>query len=118
MNDPTNLPHVIDPEEFEHQLLDTLWRVEPLHEKDCPACDIAADIAGTLAATWDPLELWVDTAVIDGCPGDSYLDQATRCAAHVLHRRLPGHSGRPSIAALKRQQAELRAERAQTGGAL
>lgn len=118
MSAETDVPHVLTPEEFEHQVLDTLWRVEPLHEKDCPACDIAADVAGTIAAAWDPNDNWGETPVSDGCAGDTVLDQVTRCAAHVLHRRLPGHAGRPSIATLKRMHRELRAERAQAGGVL
>ncbi|MFD2421632.1 hypothetical protein [Amycolatopsis pigmentata] len=72
-------------------ILDTDSRTEPVHERDCPACDIASEIAGTLAAEWDPHENWHDTTVSNGLPGDTVLDQATRIAAHVLHRRLPGH---------------------------
>ncbi|MBB1153977.1 hypothetical protein [Amycolatopsis dendrobii] len=81
-------------DELADVLQDIEWRTEPLHERDCPACDIAADIAGTLACVWDPNGQWCETPVTDGLPGDSLLDQATRCAAHVLHRRLPGHGHR------------------------
>lgn len=76
-------------------IADSDYRREPIHERDCPACDIAANVAGTLAAVWDPLELWAETPVSDGMPGDTVLDQATRLVAFVLHRRLPGH--RPTV---------------------
>jgi hypothetical protein len=80
------------------QIFDVGWREEPVHAKDCPACDVASEIAGTLAACWDPNENWAETTVGDGLPGDSVLDQATRVAAWVLHRRLLGvkPSGRRS----------------------
>jgi hypothetical protein len=68
---------------------DSLWRTEPLHERDCWACDVAADLAGTWAASWDVDQQWYKTPVDDGVPGDTMLDQATRIAAYVLHRRIP-----------------------------
>ena len=96
------------PEEAEkvRLILDTLWREEPLHEKDCPACDVAAEVAGALAATWDPLDNWHETEVGDGLPGDTVLIQAERVAAHVLHRRLLGV--RPSVEELTRRHQERR----------
>lgn len=72
---------------------DTPPRLEPLHERDCPACDIADQIAGELAAVWDPHENWWETEVNDGLPGDTMIVQVSRIAAHTLHRRMPGHQG-------------------------
>jgi hypothetical protein len=96
-------------EEKVRLIFDSLYREEPMHEKDCPACDIACEVAGTISACWDPNEQWVETPANDGLPGDSLLDQLTRMAAWVLHRRLCGV--KPSLAELERRQAESRARR-------
>lgn len=74
-------------------VFDTPPTREPLHERDCPACDVAEDIAGCLAAVWDPHENWHEATVDNGLPGDTLLVQVSRVAAHVLHRRMPGHTG-------------------------
>lgn len=73
-------------------IMDSKYREEPVHEKDCPACDLAAEIAGTIACCWDPLENWDETPAPDGLPGDTLLDQLVRLCAFDLHRKLPGHS--------------------------
>lgn len=87
-------------------ILDSLWREEPLHERDCRACDVAAEIAGTLAASWDPHDNWSETEIGDGLPGDTVLTQAERIAAHVLHRSLLGV--RPSVDELTRRHRDRR----------
>lgn len=68
------------------------WRTEPLHERDCPACDLASEIAGSFAAELsgpeDSLDDWNLIKADRGLPGDTKLDQMTRLAAWVLHRKL------------------------------
>jgi hypothetical protein len=64
---------------------------EPEHERDCPACDLAAYVAGTVACYWDDEDIWDTLTAVNGLPGDTYLTQLTRMVAFVLHRRLPGH---------------------------
>lgn len=66
---------------------------EPYHERDCPACDLADEIVGSIGADWDPNMTWADVPAIGWDNGDSMERQAVRIVAHVLHRRLPGHSG-------------------------
>lgn len=73
-------------------IFDTPPQHEPTHERDCPACDMADEIAGSLAALWDPHGNWWETTVDNGLPGDTLLVQVARVAAHTLHRRLPGHA--------------------------
>jgi hypothetical protein len=63
---------------------------EPLHERDCGPCDLAAEIAGSIGAVWDNDETWDDTPATNGESGDSKLDQLTRIIAWVLHRKLAG----------------------------
>jgi hypothetical protein len=93
------------PNPADERLLDAIFhhpRHEQVHEKDCPGCTIAFEIAGELATAWDPLENWDDTPAIDGLPGDTLHRQVERVAAYVLHRRLPGHApapGRPPATA-------------------
>lgn len=70
---------------------DSRYREEPVHEKDCPACDLAAEIAATIACCWDPNETWWDVEAPDGLPGDTLQQQLVRLIAFDLHRKLPGH---------------------------
>lgn len=81
-----------DPQAILDLLADNSPRDEPYHERDCPACDVAAEIVGALAADWDPNFTWGDVPAI-GWPGSdlTMIGQAERIVAHVLHRRLPGH---------------------------
>lgn len=94
--------------ERDQRLLDAIFGpsgvAETLHDKDCPACDFAAEIAGSIAAyvtfglpepphatdhtIWNLSASQHNPDVIDG---DEWLDVATRLAAHVLHEKLPGH---------------------------
>lgn len=74
------------------KVLDSRYREEPIHEKDCPACDLAAETAGTIACCWDPNETWYEVEAPDGLPGDTLLDQLVRLIAFDLHRRLLGHA--------------------------
>lgn len=92
------------------ELLDVIFgdradTLEPLHDSDCPACDLACEIAGYIAAS-----VHFGTRVRVGreehtgweeppdsepfVPGDTRLDQAARIAAKVLHDKLPGHGGK------------------------
>lgn len=66
---------------------------EQIHERDCPACDLAAQIVTELAGLWDPNENWwvVSASAIGKVDADTMALQAQRVAAYVLHRRLPGH---------------------------
>jgi hypothetical protein len=96
-------------DKFLHNILDVNWKIEDIHERDCAACDIAAEVAGTLGAAWDTDDTWNSETMTDGVPGDSRLDQVTRIVAFVLHRRLLGIY--PSLAELKRLNEESRARR-------
>jgi len=49
-------------------ILDSSWRTEPYHERDCPACDLADELVGTWAAVFDPLGNWWEVEVPDGLP--------------------------------------------------
>jgi hypothetical protein len=109
LSDEEKMRRILADEEKVRLIMDSRYREEPVHERDCPACDLAAEIAGTFGACWDPNDQWADTTVDDGLPGDSVLDQATRMAAHVLHRRLLGV--KPSLAELERRREESRARR-------
>jgi hypothetical protein len=104
VTDHTDTPQGVDGLRLLREILDVHWKEEVLHAKDCPACDLAANLAGTLGAAWDPDGRWDETPVTDGLPGDSMLDQATRIAAWVLHRDLLGQ--KPSLMELERRHAE------------
>lgn len=77
------------------EIMDVRPVEEPVHDKDCPACDLACEVTGTVMAYWDPNDTWVEVEAPDGLPGDTLSRQLERMVAHVLHRRLPGH-GRPT----------------------
>lgn len=77
---------------------------EKTHEADCFACDLAAEIAGCIAAFVhfgtlvregrEEHDGWEEPAAVDypdALPGDTRLDMAFRIAAHHLHQKLPGH---------------------------
>lgn len=76
-------------------LINAVWdippRLEQLHDRDCPACDVSDEVAGMIACYWDTDDNWDTTPVGDGLPGDTKLAQLSRLIAHVLHRRMPGH---------------------------
>jgi hypothetical protein len=78
---------------------------EKTHDDDCFACDLAAEIAGGIAAYvhfgtrvqigrkehdgWEePASLDYDEALSE----DTRLDMAFRVAAFHLHQKLPGHT--------------------------
>lgn len=84
---------MIDPDALLKVLADNSPCDEPYHERDCPACDVAAEVVGALAAEWDPNQNWWHVPAI-GWPGGTMAQQAEKIVAHVLHRRLPGHGGR------------------------
>lgn len=75
---------------------------ERTHETDCPACDIASEIAGGIAVYCRPgipevqpdgTNEWNRPSTYDeGVPGDTWLDVAYRIAAYELHKKLPGHA--------------------------
>lgn len=83
-------------------IYDVNWCTEDVHEKDCRACDVASEVAGTIAAAWDTEDGWSTTPAADGKPGDTMLDQLTRIVAFVLHRELLGV--RPSLEQLLAQR--------------
>lgn len=97
-------------------IMDSEWRTEPYHEKDCPACDFADEIVATIASCWDPNDTWHDTPIGDGLPGDTVFMQAVRCTAHVLHRRMLGVV--PTLDQLRQRRADVQAVRdaAEPGG--
>lgn len=76
-------------------IFDNSARDEPWHESDCTACDIASQVAGELAAYWDPDAAWWETSSV-GWPELTLIQQAERVVAHVLHRRLHGLVAMPS----------------------
>lgn len=77
---------------------------ERTHDSDCFACDLAAEIAGSIAASVHfgtrvrvgrtETDGWSEPATLD-CDdanlNDTRLDLAYRLAAHNLHKKLPGH---------------------------
>lgn len=79
---------------------------ETTHESDCFACDLASEIAGSIAAYVHfgtrvrvsravETDGWQEPATLDydeAVPGDTRLDMAYRIAAHELHKKLPGHA--------------------------
>lgn len=79
---------------------------ETTHESDCFACDLASEIAGSIAAYVHfgtrvrvskrvEIDGWQEPATLDhaeAIPGDTRLDMAYRIAAHELHKKLPGHA--------------------------
>lgn len=76
-------PHVRD---LARLVQDTAPELEHIHRRDCPACDTAWDIAGQLAALWDPDDDIFGLPALRGVPGDTVLTQVARTAAFVLHR--------------------------------
>lgn len=101
----------------ERRWFETVFDISPrrerLHDRDCASCDLAADIAGTLSAFWDPRIEWHETEVADGLPGDTLLIQANRIVAHVLHRRAPDYQ-RPPDEVIQRDIREDNERRAGT----
>lgn len=95
-------------------ILDVNWTIEATHDHDCPACDIAADIAGTFAVAWEEGEDWDTLQVDSGLPGDTKLDQAMRIASYVLHRRL--HNYRPSIDEITARREKVRGDQQRSSG--
>lgn len=80
---------------------------EMTHEGDCFACDLAAEIAGSIAAhvhfgtrvhdkaTNEERDGWAEPANLDhdeAFPDDTRLDMAYRIIAFQLHTKLPGHA--------------------------
>lgn len=69
-------------------LADNSPKDEPYHERDCPACDVASEVVGALA-----VENWWTVPAVGWPGGLTMAQQAEKVVAHVLHRRMPGHSG-------------------------
>lgn len=81
---------------------------EKTHASDCFACDLAAEIAGSVAAyvhfgtlvrrgREEDYDGWQEPATLDyadALPGDTRLDMAFRVVAHELHQKLRTHGRR------------------------
>lgn len=82
---------------------------EKTHESDCFACDLAAEIAGSIAAYVhfgtrvrvsrnEETDGWQAPATLDhpdAVTGDTRLDMAYRITAHELHKAMNGRRRKP-----------------------